>query len=569
MAASRRASADHARAGARVGGGAPGLALSGGARGSVWPGRPRGQWALASLAVAAVALAVASLSLPSTPSYDPWAWLVWGREITHGRLHTLGGPSWKPLPVLFTTIFAPFADAQPDLWLVVARAGAALAVALAFRLGWRLSRMLTPAWARTDPRASVRALRAVAPLLAGAIAAGSLLNSPAFISDNALGYSEGLASALLLGALDQILDRRPRAAFVLGFFAALDRPELWFFWVPYGVLLMWRQRDARTLVLAAFGLVLLLWFVPELWGSGHLLRSVTRALRPGPNSAAFSSCPVCAEFRQVAWPQLLLRVKVPAIAAGLAALWGAWRARPSRRERDPDHRQLHGGGAAADGVRPRVLLAALVCLGYLWWFGIAVETQAGFSGNVRYLVLGTAPLAVAGGVAWGWFALAAGDAVERLAAHGRWSRAALAAGAGLAIGLFLATPPWLGRNIVSLPQTRAALAYQAHLRIDLAALVRRFGRRRLLGCGNGAVMTGSLQVPMVAWYLRVRTLRIQQQPPATRAPAPWPSVILQARAVPAAPLEPAPATIRHWRSLGARYERVERRTFTLLLDCRK
>src|SRR5579875_527348 len=300
MAASRRASADHARAGARVGGGAPGLALSGGARGSVWPGRPRGQWALASLAVAAVALAVASLSLPSTPSYDPWAWLVWGREITHGRLHTLGGPSWKPLPVLFTTIFAPFADAQPDLWLVVARAGAALAVALAFRLGWRLSRMLTPAWARTDPRASVRALRAVAPLLAGAIAAGSLLNSPAFISDNALGYSEGLASALLLGALDQILDRRPRAAFVLGFFAALDRPELWFFWVPYGVLLMWRQRDARTLVLAAFGLVLLLWFVPELWGSGHLLRSVTRALRPGPNSAAFSSCPVCAEFRQVA-----------------------------------------------------------------------------------------------------------------------------------------------------------------------------------------------------------------------------------------------------------------------------
>src|SRR5579875_1220831 len=423
MAASRRASADHARAGARVGGGAPGLALSGGARGSVWPGRPRGQWALASLAVAAVALAVASLSLPSTPSYDPWAWLVWGREITHGRLHTLGGPSWKPLPVLFTTIFAPFADAQPDLWLVVARAGAALAVALAFRLGWRLSRMLTPAWARTDPRASVRALRAVAPLLAGAIAAGSLLNSPAFISDNALGYSEGLASALLLGALDQILDRRPRAAFVLGFFAALDRPELWFFWVPYGVLLMWRQRDARTLVLAAFGLVLLLWFVPELWGSGHLLRSVTRALRPGPNSAAFSSCPVCAEFRQVAWPQLLLRVKVPAIAAGLAALWGAWRARPSRRERDPDHRQLHGGGAAADGVRPRVLLAALVCLGYLWWFGIAVETQAGFSGNVRYLVLGTAPLAVAGGVAWGWFALAAGDAVERLAAHGRRRRA--------------------------------------------------------------------------------------------------------------------------------------------------
>ena len=65
-----------------------------------------------------------SLLIPSTPSYDPWAWLVWGREIVHLNLQTTGGPTWKPLTVIFTTLFAPFGRAAPDLWLVVARAGA-------------------------------------------------------------------------------------------------------------------------------------------------------------------------------------------------------------------------------------------------------------------------------------------------------------------------------------------------------------------------------------------------------------------------------------------------------------
>jgi hypothetical protein len=31
-----------------------------------------------------LALAGLSLLLPSEPSYDPFAWLVWGREILHG-----------------------------------------------------------------------------------------------------------------------------------------------------------------------------------------------------------------------------------------------------------------------------------------------------------------------------------------------------------------------------------------------------------------------------------------------------------------------------------------------------
>ena len=52
------------------------------------------------VAAAVVSLAALSLLLPSAPTYDPWAWIIWGREITALDLNTVDGPSWKPLPVL-------------------------------------------------------------------------------------------------------------------------------------------------------------------------------------------------------------------------------------------------------------------------------------------------------------------------------------------------------------------------------------------------------------------------------------------------------------------------------------
>ena len=86
-----------------------------------------------------VVLAALSLLLPSAPSYDPWAWILWGREITQLDLDTVDGPSWKPLPVMFTTVFALFGDVAPDLWLIVARAGAIAGIPLAFLLAHRLA----------------------------------------------------------------------------------------------------------------------------------------------------------------------------------------------------------------------------------------------------------------------------------------------------------------------------------------------------------------------------------------------------------------------------------------------
>ena len=68
-------------------------------------------------AAACVGLAAASLLIPSAPTTDPWGWIVWGREIAHLQLQTAigGAPSWKPLPVLFTTPFSVFGGAARAL----------------------------------------------------------------------------------------------------------------------------------------------------------------------------------------------------------------------------------------------------------------------------------------------------------------------------------------------------------------------------------------------------------------------------------------------------------------------
>jgi hypothetical protein len=88
---------------------------------------------------AAVALAAATLAVLRVPSYDPTGWLIWGRQITHGELSTPGGPSWKPLPVVFTTLFAyAGASTAPLLWLVLARLGGVVAIVATYRLALRL-----------------------------------------------------------------------------------------------------------------------------------------------------------------------------------------------------------------------------------------------------------------------------------------------------------------------------------------------------------------------------------------------------------------------------------------------
>src|SRR3954452_7228978 len=204
----------------------PRAALAAAAAGAAAPAAPR-PWK--ALALACLGLAALSLLGPSVPTYDPWAWIIWGREITHLDLNTVSGPSWKPLPILFTTPFALLGDAAaPALWLLVARAGGLLAIAMAYRLASRLG-----------GRA------------AGLVAAAALALADEFVRNFARGNSEGLLVALCLWAVERHLDGRRTDAFLLGLGAALLRPEVWPFWGLYGLWLAYTQPRRRLPVAGA------------------------------------------------------------------------------------------------------------------------------------------------------------------------------------------------------------------------------------------------------------------------------------------------------------------------------
>jgi hypothetical protein len=510
------------------------------------------------LTLIGVALVVSALSLliPSTPSYDPWAWIVWGREIVHINLQTTGGPSWKPLPVILTTLFAPFGQAEPDLWLVVARAGAFAAVVMVFRLSFRLTRQigshLTSAVDDTDRFSAIGP-----PLLAGLIAALGLAFSGGFISDNALGYSEGLATAIILIAVERHLDGRPRQAFAIGFLAALDRPEIWLFWGPYGLYLWWKDPGARKLVLGLFVLIPILWFLPEYWGSGHFLRGVSRAQHPRSNSNAFAKCPFCAELVDSAWPTILLRIKVvAALLIGVVAFvgWRGWR----RQGRE---------ALASPRARAQIAAAMAGLAGLAWFVVIAVMTQIGFSGNNRYLVIGSALVEVCGAVGWGWAAWQIGNRIGWISRRRRTggdrtnTRAATLSALVIVGAAFALLPSWVGGSLIDIQRTHRSLVYQAHLRQDAARIVQEYGgAAKLLRCGT--VMTEGFQVPLVAWTLGVHTLRVQG-PPAEGDPGVAPNVIMQA----AAHTHGKPLPIVHtWPDVHYRYA-ADVRTFKLFTNC--
>ncbi len=476
----------------------------------------------AGLAVVALLIGALSLLIPSTPSYDPWAWIVWGREIVHLKLHTTGGPSWKPLPMLFTVPFAAFGNAEPNLWLVIARAGAVAAVVMVFRLSFRLTREIGSYF--TKAPAGVSRFTVIAPaLLAGLIAAVGLALSGGYVSDNALGYSEGLATALMLVAIERHFDGHRHQAFAVGFFVALDRPEIWLFWGPYGLWLFWKDPSARRLVVALFLLIPVCWFLPEYWGSGHFLRGVNRAQHPRSNSLAFAKSPFLSELEDAAWPTILLRIKIAAAAlVGVVAVvqFRRWRRDGVSALRTPQ-------------ARAQWTTALMGVAGLAWFVVIATMTQIGFSGNNRYLVIGSSLVEICGAVAWGWAAQEVGNVFARLWSRGRQA-ASTAAGtvsawSGLALValVFAMLPSWVGNNLISIPRTHRSLVYQAHLRQGLNRLVAQYGASKMLRCGT--VMTEGFQVPMVAWALGVHTVQIEAPPVEGAEPPPAPNVILQTR----------------------------------------
>jgi hypothetical protein len=296
-----------------------------------------------------LALGVVSLLLPSEPSYDPWAWMVWGRELARFDLDTNGGPSFKPLPVLVIAVFSPLSKVNdgipPAIWLVIARAGGLLALYMAFRLAGRFcGGPRTVRWG------------------AGVLAAVALLLTPLWLRYMAHGNEAPMAIFFLLWAIERHLDAKRNHALILGFLACLLRPEVAPFIGAYGAYLFWKEPGLRKLAVGLAIALPVLWLVPEWIGSGNPLGAGQKATGEPPWSLSLRDKPWLAALER-AHALLGLALEVGVVAAVVLAI----------RAREKPILWLAGAATA--------------------WVGLIVlMTELGFSGNSRYFLV---PLAIA------------------------------------------------------------------------------------------------------------------------------------------------------------------------------
>jgi len=402
-----------------------------------------------------VSLAIAALTLllPSAPTYDPWSWIIWGREIAHLDLVTTDGPSWKPLPVICTTIFSFFGSWSPDMWLIVARAGAIASVVLAFRVTRRIG----------------------GGVVGGVIAAAALAIAPWWIRNAALGNSEGLIVAFLLGAIDRHLAGDRRAAFLLAACAGLLRPEAWPFFGLYGLWLIWTRSLSWNLVVGVGAGVLALWLLPEWWGSGDFLRAAHRAKNVNAGAPTYADNPVKAVFQNAG--DMLTGPLIVALAAA----------------------------AVMVTVKRSKAMGWLIVMAVAWLGLVAYMTQDGFSGNQRYLIAPVALLMVLGGAGAGWVVH---GVLDRLGTLG--TRAVVVALVAAVAGVGFMAP-----SFDRLGPTFTGLKWQADLADQLPGLISKAGGADALKrCGNP--YTGPFLVPLVAWNLHLHTKQVKLDP---RTPA--------------------------------------------------
>jgi hypothetical protein len=448
---------------------------------------------MALIIVGCLAVSALSLIYPSTPTYDPWAWILWGREIAHLDLVTEGGPSWKPFPMFFTVPFSFFGqDLAPYLWLWVARAGGLFGCVMAYRVAYRLSG------------------GRIYGVLAGVSAFAALLSSNKYVRDAALGNSEPILAAVVLWAFERHLDGRRDHALYLGVAAALLRPEAWPFLALYGLWLWFFEPRLRTRLVAFAVLVPACWILPEWWGAGDPLRAGSRANAPNPGSAAFAAHPSLELFKRFAESTVAPVEAGTLVAVGVAAVaW--WR----RREQ----------GA----------VLALAALGFSWFALVAVMTEGGFVGNQRYLMVTTAAVSVLGGIGAVRLLQGVEWAGERV--FGTARAGAIAAGVAFVAGIAIASPTIVAKAD-NTARVQGGLEHEAYLWHDLKALIdENGGKERLLACGG--VFSGPFQTQMVAYELGIHGINVGW------AVTPPPGVVFRTRTVPDGPLVTKPTDDRY------------------------
>ena len=437
---------------------------------------------------AALVLAVVSLAVARSPTYDVWAWLVWGREIAHGSLDTSAGPQFKPLPVAVAALATPFGNAAVPIWMVVARTAGLLAVGAAARLAWRLA-------------------GTVAALLAALCLVSIHLFSVYLMP---YGMSEPMLVAFVFWSIDRHCDGRRSAAFALLVGAALLRPEVWPFLIAYAILL-YRRREARlALLVGGVLLVPAAWLLPEWWGSGNPFNAGNGQAVPGdPETKAHPGIAVLTS----SFDGLLAWVWIGALVAVAWALW----------------------------TRDRLILA-LTAIGVGWLALVALLAEAGLSSGVsRYLIISQAVVCVLAGA--GWVKLAA-LVISRMPSWRRLARLAVpVVVAALAVPSLLTFDGWLRAGATDVRHQEGA--YEA-----TALAVKRAGGASVLDRCGRFTWTRSYRETQVAWLVHRPLTDIESLAVPGLTAQQYLGVMVQIVDRPGDPLLPKPFPFYHYSVAG-------------------
>jgi hypothetical protein len=410
------------------------------------------------LVLGCIALAVLSAAvLPTVPSYDPWSWVVWGREVSDPHLSFLvtGGPSWKPLPFIFTSVWGLFGGGAPTLWVITARAGGLLGLVAAWRLANRLVGYGRPG------------------AFAGLLAVIGVALTQDWMYYWFRGTSEVGLIAASLWAIDRLLDGHKTQAFLLAVAAGLIRPEWWPFIGLYALWLWFREPEfkrwpMRLLILAGLAALPFFWFVPPWVGSGDPFLAATHA---ADYNGHLGSDPL----RTVIGRGIDLQV-LPALIAAIAAVAIGW-----WRERD------------------RLLVAIGVGIA-AWWVVVIAMTLDGYPGLERFFLPAAALICVLGGVGITRISLLAGSAFKQHTA---------AVSVGVAVVLVVVCIPFTTTRYTDARAAEPAAARAVSILDQLSRAVAAVGgHRAVFPCRSSFAAVNHGVQTALAWKLHVTLERV-------------------------------------------------------------
>ncbi len=448
---------------------------------SSWLSRVGGSPLLRCWAIALALAIISGLVWPTIPSYDPFSWVVWGHEVSdpHIGFFVGGGPSWKPLPFLFTTVYGLFGGAAPALWVITERMGAIAGLIAAFRL------------------ADLLCLRAGLPRWLGWVGGAAAAAAVGLTTDWSYyffrGASEPVLIACALWAVDRLLARRHGQAWFLLCCEGLMRPEAWPFLLVYGVWLLWREPSMRFWVVLGLVAQPVGWFVPPWISTGQPFLAATHASE---YNGHLGSSPFVTVTKRGESLQPLPALGL-AVVAVLLSVVGAWRGlvdglRTAWRSR---------GRSGLEAVPLELWLAVAVIA---WWVVVVGMTLDGYPGLQRFFLPAAALTCVLGGVGLARVAFLVGSLFRRSAA------VSAACAAVVVLALLAGSYHFVSPRITFL-RAQEPLASAAVRRIDeLGVAVRVLGGKPgILPCGSSVVTVNHSLQTALAWKLGTTLERVQ------------------------------------------------------------